>query len=192
MITGKAGLRRPSGGKATICLRPVRATSKYEGSGNLTRLVPGFSCSLSCSSPRSRTVHGGTCTALTCAGVRPWTYGYAEQRLLIRRLPGLRPRPARQAPTGIPAQATPAPGHLSRLLVRGGDSGRRATQCQDPRSAAAARVASAGIPVQPRLARRGGPPPHFHRRDLPLTQAPGVPPRGRPTGSRTVSRGRGR
>ena len=42
MITGKAGLRRPSGGKATICLRPVRATSKYEGSGNLTRLVPGF------------------------------------------------------------------------------------------------------------------------------------------------------
>ena len=47
--------------------------------------APGSSCSSSCSSPRSRTVHRGTYTALTCAGVRRWTFGTQSSGLLIGR-----------------------------------------------------------------------------------------------------------
>jgi hypothetical protein len=41
-----------------------------------------LSCSLSCSSPASSTVHGGARRAVTCMDGRWWTCGNAEQRTL--------------------------------------------------------------------------------------------------------------
>lgn len=44
------------------------------------------SCSLSCSSPASSTVHGGTRRTVTCAGGRRWMCGNAERRTLNPRV----------------------------------------------------------------------------------------------------------
>ena len=43
-------------------------------------------CSLSCSSPASSTVHGGTRRTVTCAGGRRWMCGNAERRTLNPRV----------------------------------------------------------------------------------------------------------
>src|SRR5262249_46682910 len=45
-----------------------------------------LTCSLSCSSPASSTVHGGTRRAVTCIGRRWWTCGNAGQRTLDPRV----------------------------------------------------------------------------------------------------------
>jgi len=80
------------------------------------------SCSLSCSSPRSSAVHGGTRTTVTCTGIRRWTFGYAEQRTLNPRVRGSSPWRRTRTDLGLylfrAAPRWPFLGHGGSMLAR--------------------------------------------------------------------------
>jgi len=68
--------RKPDASTQVLCTTPT------PGAGDGGMPAQATSCSLSCSSPTSSTVHGGTRKTVTCTCEHRWTCGNAEQRTL--------------------------------------------------------------------------------------------------------------